>query len=255
MPLGSARTQSCCTPSIGLQKELGSKTVTIAQFNASDEPSNASALTRRFGSWQAALAKAGLTIAPLGKSHTHDDYFENLLGRLDHLGRQPYYERWTYHPPASPLRAMRRSSGTGATPSWAFIERVHASASVSAMSKPVASSRQTSATRQPTERVDTVDARSVPLGLRYMCSVVTASDACFAVPVPLRTWLVSCTSITFLPFSAGGKTTIDNLRTLCETATFGKVRNVKTTRAPNTALHLNCLQRPPSCLAPASGSR
>jgi Homing endonuclease associated repeat len=128
-------------------EQLGSETVTMAQFNASDEPINASALTRRFGSWQAALAKAGLTIAPLDRRHTADDYFENLLAVWTHLGRQPYYREMDNPPSRITSSGYAAKFGSWRKAILAFMERVTISSSVSVVPEPVASSRQPDTTQ------------------------------------------------------------------------------------------------------------
>ncbi|MBN1240362.1 MAG: hypothetical protein JXB36_17805, partial [Gammaproteobacteria bacterium] len=58
--------------------ELGAESLTQRQFKDRSKVS-AACLSRRFGSWTAALAAAGLEPVAMGRRYDDEDYFENLL--------------------------------------------------------------------------------------------------------------------------------------------------------------------------------
>lgn len=88
-----------------VSKRLGGKPVTVESFNKHARM-NAETVRRCFGSWWAALKKAGLTISNLGKRYSDDDYFENLLTVWIYHGRQPKYREMDEPPSWIPSDAL-----------------------------------------------------------------------------------------------------------------------------------------------------
>ena len=92
-------------------EKLGVTTLTMKTFNE-HASINAESLRRRFGSWWAAMKKAGLEISGLGKRYSDDDYFENLLKVWTHYGRQPKYSEMDRPPSSIPSGAYEAKWGT-----------------------------------------------------------------------------------------------------------------------------------------------
>lgn len=58
-------------------------------------PVNKSVFIARFGTWPAALAAAGLNMAPRGRYYTDDNLAANLRAVIDVHGRTPGCQKWT----------------------------------------------------------------------------------------------------------------------------------------------------------------
>jgi Homing endonuclease associated repeat len=71
-----------------ISARLGRASLTGADIEANSEITQAQ-LYRRFGGVSAALKRAGVEHARLGRRYTEDDIFENLLRVWTHYGRPP----------------------------------------------------------------------------------------------------------------------------------------------------------------------
>jgi hypothetical protein len=177
---------------------------------------------------------AGLPISNLGKRYSDDDYFENLLTVWTHHGRQPSYGEMDQVPSRIPSGAYEAHWGTWRKALRAFLDRVNADREEGGQPpKPAPSEGQPphSTTRidqtpspsngRPKSRTE-ADRRSISLGLRYdvlrrdrfRCSLCGASPAS-RLGCELHIDHV-------VPFSRGGKTVANNLRTLCSACNLGK---------------------------------
>ena len=107
-----------------VSNQLGGKLVTIDLFNQYADI-NPETIRRRFGSWWAALKKAGLPISNLGKRYSDNDYFENLLSVWTHYGRQPLYREMDESPSSIPSGAYEAKWGAWTKALIAFLERVN----------------------------------------------------------------------------------------------------------------------------------
>lgn len=171
----------------------------------------------RFGSWNAAVAAAGLEVSPMGRRWTEEDYFENLLQVWTHHGRPPTYAEMNSPPSLITNGAYAAKFGSWGLAKEAFVGRVNSD--VAAAGGTDVDAPRTS-TRSPRPRQE--DQRSIPIGLRYQvlrrdrfrcvtCGRSPASDLGCVLHVDH-----------VLAFSRGGKTRLDNLRTLCAECNVGK---------------------------------
>jgi hypothetical protein len=208
-------------------EKLGVKKMTMETFSA-HASINAETIRRRFGSWWAAMQRAGLEISNLGKRYSDDDYFENLLAVWTHYGRQPLYREMDEGPSRISSGAYEAKWGTWRKALVAFIERVNSDIRASAPKPAEVETEQIPSasplrrrTRAAGKRRDE-DTRTIKLGLRYdvlrrdhfrcvTCGRSPATDlGCHLHVDHIK------------PFSAGGLTVIDNLQTLCEGCNLGK---------------------------------
>lgn len=205
--------------------KIGGRPVTIDVFNQHAEM-NAETIRRRFGSWWVALKQAGLAISSQGRRYSDDDYFENLLAVWTQYGRQPTYGQMDNPPSAIPSGAYEAKWGTWKKALLAFLERVNSDthqaemevARAAEMSRRRSISRRRSQIRAKQDE----DQRQIKLGLRYD---VLKRDrfrcvSCGASPATHLGCMLHVDHV--IPWSKGGKTIAENLRTLCEPCNLGK---------------------------------
>jgi 5-methylcytosine-specific restriction endonuclease McrA len=205
--------------------KIAGKPVTVEVFNQHADI-NAETVRRRFGSWWAALKHAGLEISSLGRRYSDANYFENLLAVWTHYGRQPTYGEMDQPPSSIPPGAYEAKWGTWRKALIAFLERVNSDTCQEETEPPpiVEEQKPRSVSRQRSEprRVKDEDQRQIKLGLRYE---VLKRDRfrcvlCGASPATHLGCVLHVDHI--IPWSKGGKTVADNLRSLCETCNLGK---------------------------------
>jgi 5-methylcytosine-specific restriction endonuclease McrA len=212
-----------------------------------------SQLFRRFGSVSAALRQAGVEQASLGRRHTEDEVFENLLKVWTHYGRAPIVSEMD-RPPSTVGKStyihryggwrkalksfMKRANSevdggpaldperepstladhTGPTErppaSAAETSRPQAASQASARSR-VTRLTQTNA-RPPEERRDP----SIGLKFRVLHRDRFKCVLCGDHPARNAECVLHVDHVT--PWSKGGKTREDNLRTLCATCNIGR---------------------------------
>lgn len=168
-----------------------------------------STISRRFGSWNNALraAELGLNIE---QNISDERLFENILALWIHYGRQPRRSELAMPPSIVSQTPYARRFGSWSTALAHFVEFANAADVGGVPGAPVqarASGRRTS--RDPSLRLRF----KVLLRDRFTCQSCGASPA--HQPVELHVDHI-------LPWSEGGETTLENLRTLCSSCNLGK---------------------------------
>ena len=213
-------------------EKLGRKPMTAAHFNQHAKM-NSATVTRHFGSCWAAMKKADLPMSRLGKRYSDDNYFENLLAVWTHYGRQPKYREMDAPPSCISSGAYEKKWETWTKALLAFLDQVNrdarercsngASTDVVEERKPAHLSRRKSGAG----RAKAEHQRQITLGLRYdilkrdrfRCVLCGASPATNLGCVLHVDHMV--------PYSKGGQTICENLRTLCESCNIGKSAKVE----------------------------
>lgn len=196
---------------------LSIEVVSREQFNTHAHISS-DMVRKRFGSWHNAMKAAGLGTNALGKRYTDDDCFENLLTVWTRFGRAPTHDEMKAPPSIAGPKAYIRRFGTWRKALQAFVDRVHADSS------PIEAKQEPEKTPDALEKVviPEADRRDIRLGLRY---AVLKRD-CFRCVVCGRSPATHLRVVLhvdhIIPVASEGKTTIENLRALCEDCNLGK---------------------------------
>ena len=165
---------------------------------------------RRFGSWNKALLEAGLRLC--NECDIPDNrLFENLLVLWQHYGRQPR-RRELAHAPSSISESPYKRRFSGWTDALkAFVEYANSAEIESpATTADIASSGRRSSGRDPSLR------------LRWRVLHRDRFTCCGCGKSPATTIGVELHVDHIVPWSKGGETVIENLRTLCSKCNLGK---------------------------------
>jgi hypothetical protein len=205
-------------------EELDKNAITIAEYEKHGK-FGSSAISKRFGGWNKAKEAVGLKIGRLYNS-TEDDYFENILRVWQTLGRQPKYREME-----APLSSLHISSYERKFGSWrsaleSFIEYVDKKDDVAPPEpvitnetlKPPLNLKHPSKNKKPKKRTN----RTANLRQRFR---VMKRDGfkcvlCGASPANKAGCELHIDHI--VPWSNGGETVEENLRTLCLDCNLGR---------------------------------
>jgi len=181
-----------------------------------------SVVLARFGSWQAALDSAGLRLEIVRKNRSRisDAELFSEMGKVWHMiGHRPSKDEWDQCRPRYSYTTYKTRFKGWVNACAAFIEYVSSGQpDVAAFSSDVQSERTPSVSLQ----IDTPEKRGIPMKLRYR---VLARDN-FKCVACGRSPAIHAGAILHIdhnvPFSKGGKTVVENLRTLCNECNWGK---------------------------------
>jgi hypothetical protein len=167
-------------------------------------------LSKRLGTWNQGLLRAGLTITN-EVEYSDDRLFGNLLVVWQHFGRQPTRRELAAPPSEISQSPYQRRFGSWSSALEAFVEWANSAEEVAAPQGPL----ESTSARAPTPRDPSLRLRFKVLARdRFTCC------ACGRSPATSPGVELHVDHIT--PWSKGGLTTIDNLRTLCSRCNMGK---------------------------------
>lgn len=181
------------------------------------------AFVRRFGSVTKAIKAAGVPTSPAANRYSDQECFENLLKVWTHYGRQPKARDLNRPPSNVGLKAYLARFGSWMRAIESFVEKANEASD----DPPIVSQIDGGSDRLPAE-AETVDAtapanrRDIPLGQRFR---ILRRDnfkciLCGNSPAVDPTCVLHVDHI--LPFSRGGKTVDDNLRSTCAQCNIGR---------------------------------
>lgn len=186
---------------------LGASTVSMPKYSECGKYDNTT-VARRFGSWNNALLKAGLTVS--NEVNIPDErLFENILTLWQHYGRQPRRRELAKTPSVVSQGPYIRRFSSWITALEAFVEYANAGGAdaPSALEK---GENQPKTGRDPSLRLRW----HVLQRDRFTCCACGASPA-LTLGVELHVDHV-------VPWSKGGETVLENLQTLCSVCNLGK---------------------------------
>jgi hypothetical protein len=181
-----------------------------------------SVVLSRFGSWQAALDAAGLKLEKVKKDHSqisNDELFAELDRAWHLLGYRPSKDEWEAVEGKYSYTTYKTRFKGWVNACAAFIE--HKSKGNESIRQP--QSISAGASSPPSGlRIASEEKRNIPMKLRYR--ILTRDNykcvLCGRSPVTHVGVFLHVDHV--LPFSDGGQTAIENLRTLCNECNWGK---------------------------------
>jgi len=193
----------------------GKSTLTLSEFTAHTGITGGP-VRRVFGSWKEALSACGLEQSPLGKRYTDEQCFENMLALWMHFGRPPQHDEMNRHPSQVGAKAYVRRWGTWRKALQAFVQRVNGGEA-----SPLALQEAEQSNIPDSPKVDR-GPRDIPLSLRYFV-LKRDNFRCITCGTSPAINLGVVLHIDHIyPWSLGGATVADNLRTLCSLCNLGK---------------------------------
>jgi hypothetical protein len=184
-------------------------------------PFSPAILRKRWGGLGASLEAAGLHATKQGRRYTAEECFDNMLAVWTHHGRPPMHKEMSQPPSTVGGKAYMLRFGTWNKAIAAFVERVNQDRDTEpkAFQEPIirATGEITMLSAKPVE-----DRRDIRLGPRFRVLHRDRFKCVICGDHPARN--VECILHVdhILPWSRGGKTREDNLRTLCETSNVGR---------------------------------
>ncbi len=211
--------------------ELGTTTLTTEAFEGRAGV-GISIYRSRFGSWQKAVTQAGLSTSNLGRRYSEEDYFDNLANVWTHLGRRPRYSDMNAFPSVITPGGYEARFGSWRRALIAFVEWANQE---TANSDEFGIFRQ----EQPSDailnnqceqmieatqinRQSSEDRRKVPLRLRWKVLERDSFTCVICGRSRAKGDDIKLHADHIVAWSRGGKTTLDNLRSLCEECNLGK---------------------------------
>jgi hypothetical protein len=207
-----------------LASKLGKDTLTQSDVDR-HLPFSGQVLRNRWGTLRNAFEEAGLAATNLGRRYTDEECFENMLTVWTHLGRPPKHKEMSEAPSKVGGKAYIRRFETWNRALAAFVERVNRSErteeqqNLGGASAPSAASADIN--RLPSMRSPD-NARDIKLGLRFHVLHRDRFKCVLCGDHPARNPECVLHVDHVVPWSKGGKTSEDNLRTLCATCNVGR---------------------------------
>lgn len=208
---------------------LGNRRFTRREFDAESSYCKGSVVLSRFGTWQAALDATGLNLIPPPNKDrnliSNEELFSEM-NRVWHLiGHRPSKDEWEHSQPHYSYTTYKTRFGGWINACAAFIEHMSepgnttGEGTVLRKNQPREASSKTKSDSLP---IDSSEKRGIPMKLRYQ---VLARDyfkcvICGRSPATHTGIVLHIDHIT--PFSKGGKTVLENLRSLCQNCNWGK---------------------------------
>lgn len=185
-------------------------------------PFSGSTLRTRWGTAHAAFEAAGLTPKTLGNRYSDEDCFQNLLTVWTRHRRPPKYSEMALLPSKVGGKAYMLRFGTWNKALAAFVERVNAESAAPSPEQEPGTQPTLDDAQEPDPRRKAEDARDIPLGLRFRVLHRDRFKCVLCGDHPARNAECRLHVDHILPWSRGGKTRDDNLRTLCAGCNVGR---------------------------------
>jgi hypothetical protein len=206
-----------------IAQALGRSDLTIDDIN-SHSIVGQGIFRKRFGTTRIAMERAGLTVRPQSRRYTDDECFENLFEVWKHYGRRPSFSEINRSPSKVGGEAYIGRFGTWMKALAAFVERVNAEPDSATSQIAIPSSREVSPGVELPGPLNGIrdERRDVPLGLRFRVLNRDRFKCVLCGDHPAKNLLCDLHVDHITPWSKGGKTEFENLRTLCAQCNVGR---------------------------------
>jgi len=174
----------------------------------------------RFGSWKKALKLAGIPVSSFGQRYTDEECFENLVTVWSHYGRPPQYREMNRPPSVVGPKAYIRW-GTWRKALKAFVDWTDTEAEDSTSAISQTSPKHIIVEPKPKKPEDN---REVRPGLRFKVFQRDRFRCVSCGRSPATHLNVELHADHGDSVAADGKTTLENLQTLCQDCNLGKGR-------------------------------
>ncbi len=208
----------------GVAAKLGKQTVTIREFREF-ETLGTMGIGVRFGGWNKALAKAGLRQSKTSLRYADQICLENLLEVWTHYGRAPTLDEMRAPPSVVGAKAYILRWNTWRKALRAFVEWANQDHDPSAAPVGDERSQPTDACARrdtPSNHGEEADLREIRPLMKVRVWIRDKHCCCFCGRSPANTPGVVLHVDHIVPVARGGKTIIENLRTLCSKCNLGK---------------------------------
>jgi hypothetical protein len=188
--------------------QIGGSTVSQPQYSLHGRYDMRN-LSRRLGGWDTALSSAGHGPTSYQGAYADERLFANILTLWQHFGRQPRRAELAFAPSEISQSPYQRRFGSWSAALEAFVEWANAAET------PVSSSAPSDSNKRRTARDPSLRLRfQVLLRDRFTCC------GCGKSPATSTGTILHIDHI--VPWSKGGETVLENLRTLCSRCNLGK---------------------------------
>jgi len=204
--------------------ELKKQAITIADYDEYGK-FGSSAICKRFGGWNKAKEVAKLKIGRVYNS-TDEDYFENIADVWGLLGRQPKYQEMTSPLSKLNISSYERKFGTWRNALEKFVEYINSKdeAEEPIKVKPKKSAIVPKKKELPSKKVAIKKRTNRIANLRQRFRVMKRDGfkcvLCGSSPATQISCELHIDHI--IPWSKGGETVEENLRTLCSSCNLGR---------------------------------
>lgn len=204
-------------------KLLGKEFLSVGKFNKHSSIASERVIRNRFGSWELALKRAGLSSSPHAKRYTDQECFENLAKVWTLLSRRPSYGEMekppsTVSPAAYVIRWKTWRKALKAFVEWAAEEEKLPKLE---MVNPEGVEEPKLKVRAK-HRVDGPERRQVSPRLRFQVFKRDRFRCVAGGRSPANHPDVELHADHIVPVAKGGQTMIGNLQTLCTRCNLGK---------------------------------
>ncbi len=197
------------------------------EYDAVAAACKGSAILARFGSWQGALDAAGLQLEKAGKNRwliADQQLFEEMERVWSEVGHRPSHDEWVSHNPRYSYTTYKARFKGWVNACAAFIAYVSGEEPNNAQAAATSKPEQKSAKAQSPANLEK---RNVSDKLRYRVLARDHFQCVLCGRSPASEPGVKLHIDHIVPFSKGGKTELENLRSACNTCNWGKGSEVE----------------------------
>jgi hypothetical protein len=174
------------------------------------------------GSLRAAFEAAGLSSSKYGRRYTNEECFDNMLEVWTHYGRPPKYLEMGLPPSEVGSKAYMNRFGSWNKALAAFIERVNAAPNSANTSAALPVEAPAAEQLPVTVQQSVKDKREISLGLRFRVLYRDRFKCVLCGDSPSINPACVLHVDHIVPWSMGGRTLFDNLRSLCGPCNLGR---------------------------------